>query len=172
MRRFSLNQTSNAPTPNSPRGFTLIEMMVATALVVLMMLMFAQIFQTSSNLVSNQKGMAELDQSVRTLTILLRGDIKQRTFIDVVPFVRDQNTENDPPPYDDRTGKGYEPEYRKGFFSISENDANDPTDDVLHMTIRSNSPLAKRFPVALFRKTPVVCEPPNIPLASSMMPIC
>ncbi len=68
------------------RGFTLVEMMVATALVVVMMLMFAQVFQTAGGLVSNQKGLAENDQSERTLTILLRGDVAQRTFRDVVPL--------------------------------------------------------------------------------------
>ena len=124
------------------RGFTLVEMLVATALVVLMMMMFAQIFQTASSLVSNQKGMAELDQNVRTLTILLRGDIGQRTFVDVVPFVPGQDTSGATiPPFDESTEKGYAEEYRRGFFSISENVANNATDDVLHLTIRTDSPL-------------------------------
>lgn len=110
------------------RGFTLVEMLVATALVVLMMLMFAQVFQTAGGLVSNQKGMAELDQNVRTLTILLRGDMKQRTFVDVVPFVSGQDTTGN-------FGENYNASRRRGFFSISENDPNNATDDVLHLTI-------------------------------------
>lgn len=129
-------------------GFTLVEMLVATALVVLMMLLFAQVFQTSSGLVSRQKGLAKNDQSSRTLTILLRGDIRQRTFVDVVPFVAGQNTAlQGIPPFDEDLEKGYDAELRQGFFSISENDPNDPTDDVLHLTVRTNSPLAKSLRV-------------------------
>lgn len=112
------------------KAFTLVEMLVATGLVVLMMLMFAQIFQTAGGLVSNQKGMAELDQNVRTLTILLRGDMSQRTFRDVVPFVAGQVTDGTLP-----FGENYNADRRKGFFSISENDPNSATDDVLHLTI-------------------------------------
>lgn len=123
-------------------GFTLVEMLVATALVVLMMLLFAQVFQTSSGLVSNQKGMAKMDQAVRTLTILLRGDIRQRTFVDVVPFVANQDGVN-ARIYDPITQNGYDASLRQGFFSISENDPDDPTDDVLHLTVRTDSPLAK-----------------------------
>lgn len=135
------------PMPKkTQRGFTLVEMLVATALVVVMMLMFAQVFQTASGLVSNQKGMAEQDQNVRTMTILLRGDMKSRTFMDVVPFVDDQDTSNAAVPgYNDAKEKGYDAEYRKGFFSISENDPDDGTDDVLHLTIRMDSPLNPRM---------------------------
>lgn len=106
-------------------GFTLVEMLVATALVVLMMLLFAQVFQIAANLIGNQKGMAELDQSVRSATILLRGDIDHRTFRVVVPF----EPTSDVVPDDS---------FKRGFFSISENDPNDGTDDVLHLTIQIN----------------------------------
>jgi prepilin-type N-terminal cleavage/methylation domain-containing protein len=108
------------------RGFTLVEMLVATALVVLMMLMFAQVFKTASGLVSNQKGMAEHDQNVRTMTILLRGDVGQRTFRDVVPFE----------PVADAMATVPNDSFKQGFFAISENFPDDTTDDVLHMTIK------------------------------------
>jgi prepilin-type N-terminal cleavage/methylation domain-containing protein len=104
-------------------GFTLVEMLIATALVLLMMLLFAQVFQTSAGLISNQKGMANQDQRVRTMTIMLEGDIGQRTFRDVIPFY---NPDGVPIPKDDRT---------QGFFSISENDPNNNGDDVLHLTV-------------------------------------
>jgi prepilin-type N-terminal cleavage/methylation domain-containing protein len=137
------------------QGFTLVEMLVATALVVLMMLLFAQIFQTSGGIVSNQKGMAKNDQSVRTMTILLRGDIRQRTFVDVVPFVPNQDTDNAP--------STYEAQFRQGFFSISENDANDNTDDVLHLTIRTDSPLAKSLRLPFSAKSRLLHPSPTPP---------
>jgi prepilin-type N-terminal cleavage/methylation domain-containing protein len=139
------------------RGFTLVEMLVATALVVLMMLMFAQIFQTAGGLVSNQKGMAKQDQSLRTLTILLRGDIGQRTFREVIPFFPGQDTE----------AGDFEPEKRRGFFSISENDPDDATDDVLHLTIKmddeAESPLQFFGKATLIRRAgnAVPADPPD-----------
>ncbi len=111
-----------------PLGFTLVEMLVATALVVVMMLLFAQVFQTASGLISNQKGMAELDQNVRTMTTLLRGDIGQRTFRDIVPFPSG-------PGVDTNTHPELMP-LRRGFFYIAENDFDNPADDVLHLTIK------------------------------------
>jgi hypothetical protein len=120
-------------------GFTLVEMLVATALVVLMMLMFAQIFQTAAGLVSNQKGMAKQDQNVRTMTILLQGDIKQRTFRDVIPFEPGEDILL----IEDMAK-------RQGFFSISENHPDNQTDDVLHLTITtmeaSNEPTNPSLP--------------------------
>lgn len=122
-----LNEHKNNPmTQKAPRGFTLVEMLVAVALVVLIMTMFAQVFQITGGMVSNQKGMAELDQSVRTMTILLRGDVSQRTFRDVVPFEPIDPTDPDLDPGTEKSG----------FFSISENEIADDTDDVLHLTIK------------------------------------
>lgn len=112
-------------------GFTLVEMLVATALVVLMMMMFAQIFQVAGGLVSNQKSMANLDQKVRTMTILLRGDMKNRTFRDIIPFQAGQNPVT--------AGPNYIANRRRGFFSISENDPGTKTDDVLHLTITTET---------------------------------
>lgn len=146
------------------RGFTLVEMLVATALVVLMMLMFAQVFQTASGLVSNQKGMAEQDQNVRTLTILLRGDMQSRTFKDVIPFYPGQDTED---------ATSYKPERRRGFFSISENDADDVTDDVLHLTIQmdeqAESPLQFYGKASLIRRagTNIPADPPDADIDST-----
>lgn len=138
-----IRTTPTAPSlpSRSPRGFTLVEMMVAVALVVVMMLMFATVFQTAGGLVSRQKGMAELDQSTRTMITLLRGDIKQRTFIDVVPYVGGQNV-TAARPYDATAGNGFAADFRRGYFSISENDPQNSTDDSLHLTITTQS-LAK-----------------------------
>ena len=79
----------------------------------------------------NQKGLAENDQNVRTMTTLLRGDISQRTFRDVVPFQPGDDTRNDITPSCFQ--------FRRGFFSISENDPDNPADDVLHLTIADGS---------------------------------
>lgn len=116
-------------------GFTLVEMLVATALVVLMMLLFAQVFQVATGLVSEQKGLANHDQDVRTLTILLRGDMGQRSFRDVVPF--------------QPTSDVVEPDPQtRGFFSISENEPASGTDDVLHFTTKISEEDSPQLPFA------------------------
>ncbi len=119
-------------TPHSAfrTGYTLVEMLVAVALVVLMMMMFAEIFTIAAGSISTQRGLAELDQSARTLTTVLRSDLNNRTFRALVPFFPGEQSANaqDPPPLFSQ---------RSGYFYIAENDPNDDTDDVLQFTIRS-----------------------------------
>ena len=67
-------------------GFTLIEMLIAVALVLLMMTLFAQVFGLASETVSARKGMAANDQKSRLLASRFRADLSARTIRDVVPF--------------------------------------------------------------------------------------
>ena len=55
-------------------GFTLVEMLVALALVMLMMTMFATIFQMATGSATKQRIIAESDQRSRQLTTVLRAD--------------------------------------------------------------------------------------------------
>lgn len=119
------------------RGFTLVELLVAVALVVLMMTMFAEIFALATDAVSTQRGIAANDQKIRTFTTLLRTDIEARTFRDVMPF---QTVDMTPPGEEVNAFNNVfsDPnlnERRRGYFAISENDPDDPTDDVLAFTI-------------------------------------
>ncbi|MGC1276096.1 MAG: prepilin-type N-terminal cleavage/methylation domain-containing protein [Planctomycetaceae bacterium] len=117
------------------RGFTLVELLVAVALVVLMMTMFAEIFSLASNAVSTQKGAAVNDQKVRTFTTLLKSDLDSRTFREVMPF---QTVDVALPAQQTAFTNAFSaplPAQRRGYFSISENDPLDPTDDVLAFTI-------------------------------------
>lgn len=104
--------------PNS--AFTLVEMMVAVALVTILMTMFAQIFGLASNILSQQRGVANNDQSERMLRTIFREDLNHRTFQDVTPFASEDT------PVDER---------RKGYFHITEGVISDDTDDVLQFTI-------------------------------------
>lgn len=117
-------------------GFTLVEMLVAVALVLLMMTLFAQVFQGATNSMNRQKGMAENDQKARRLTVLLRGDLATRTFLDLIPFTAGQNTTALGNP-----GSRYDANRRQGYFSVSENDPNNNTDDVLQFTVNLASPV-------------------------------
>ena len=94
----------------------------------LVMLMFAKIFDVVADTMSTQKGFAKNDQKARTLTTLLREDHKHRTFRRVVPFAPGQDTA--------KFGPFYTPQERRGYFSISENDPNNQTDDVLAFTVK------------------------------------
>ncbi|MCX7395474.1 MAG: prepilin-type N-terminal cleavage/methylation domain-containing protein [Planctomycetales bacterium] len=109
-------------------GFTLVEMLVAVALVLLMMSIFAQIFQMATGSLSQQRGIAENDQRGRFLTTTLRADLDQRTFRDVLPFRANEDTQQ----------LGDSLSRRRGYFSIDENDPSDDTDDVLSLTASVN----------------------------------
>lgn len=67
-------------------GFTLIEMLVATTLVLLMMLLFAEVFGLATETVTMRKGMAANDQKARLLTTRFDNDLSARTFRTVVAF--------------------------------------------------------------------------------------
>src|SRR6202453_3495756 len=67
-------------------GFTLIEVLVVLALTLVMMSMFATIFQMTGTFVTKQKGIGENDQSARILTTVLKTDLEARTMRYLAPF--------------------------------------------------------------------------------------
>ncbi|MFO1092490.1 MAG: type II secretion system protein [Planctomycetaceae bacterium] len=62
------------------RGFTLVEMLVATALVMLIMLLFADVFGAAVGTMTAQRGIANNDQKARSFTTVLRHDLAGRTY--------------------------------------------------------------------------------------------
>ncbi len=108
-------------------GFTLVEMLVAVTLVLLMLVMFGEIFQLASASVSKQRVIADNDQNVRTFVTVLRADLDKRSFRSFVPFFPEERSEN----YDDSVLSFQK---RRGYFSISFNNAVDNTDNVLQFT--------------------------------------
>ena len=106
-------------------GFTLIEMLVATTLVVMMMLMFAQIYVAAIDSLGEQQALARNDGKARLADILLRGDLDRTSFHGtpnssqgLLPLVKDDPVS----------------QWQRGFFYLSENDQSNPNDDVLHFT--------------------------------------
>jgi type II secretory pathway pseudopilin PulG len=106
-------------------GFTLVEMLVAVGLVVLMMVLFATVFQIATGTMSKQKGLAENDQKARLVQTMIMGDLQKRTFRNVWPWMGEE----------DGTSIRIPASYRQGYFYISENDPTDDTDDVIQFTI-------------------------------------
>ena len=116
----------------SRSAFTLVEMLVSVALVVLMMSLFASVFQLASGSISVQRGIAENDQRSRSLFTIFRNDIKHRSMKSVLPF-----TANEPiAEADDTYFSVTNNDLRKGYFYISENDINNDADDVLQFTVK------------------------------------
>ncbi len=109
-------------------GFTLVEMLVAVGLVVLMMLLFAQIFSMVSASISRQRGIAQNDQSARTVALVLRGDLEKLTYRQtpgqrgIVPLGAGQVLT----PSERAT--------RRGYLHISNNEEG----DILQMTVLSS----------------------------------
>jgi prepilin-type N-terminal cleavage/methylation domain-containing protein len=118
-------RSNRSSRPRSAAGFTLIEMLVSVTLVLIMMTLFAQIFQMAGSSISKQRGLAENDQRSRTLQTILKADLDKRTYRWVYPFAANEDV-SAPESY---IGK------RQGFLYISENNPNSKIDDVLHLTI-------------------------------------
>jgi type II secretory pathway pseudopilin PulG len=130
-RRTIVHQTSSTSRRTrraAASGFTLVEMLVSVALVLLMMTMFAQIFQMATGSLSQQKAIAENDQKARMLTTILRGDLEHRTFRDVFPFRSGEDTRQ----------LGHSLSRRSGYVEIDEGDPLNDTDDVLQFTALVN----------------------------------
>lgn len=116
-------------------GFTLVEMMISVTLVLLMMLMFAEIYSLAQQTMSTQRGIAENDQKARILAEVLRRDLDFRTFRSVYPFrlEPDASFAASPPNQDQKSDLITR---RQGYFSISENHPEVDTDDLLQLTVQ------------------------------------
>jgi type II secretory pathway component PulJ len=110
-------------------GFTLVEMIVSVALVLMMMVLFAEIFQIASSSITAQRGISENDQRARMLTTLIQADLNKRTFQNLIPF--------DPTEKPSAT-KLSDYRDRQGYLLISENDPNNDTDDLIQFTVNAN----------------------------------
>lgn len=113
-------------------GFTLVEMLVAVALVLIMMTMFAEIFTLATSSMSKQKGLAELDQRQRLMSTLLRDDLRQRSFRNLFAYHPLDNPINILSA--NRPGN-VAFDVRQGYFYISENDPENDGDDVIQWTV-------------------------------------
>ncbi|WLD10539.1 type II secretion system protein [Planctellipticum variicoloris] len=109
---------------NARRGFTLVEMLVAVTLVLLMMSMFAQIFQIAGGAITKQRGIAENDQRTRTFQNILKADLDKRTFRLVMPWAAGEDANQAEASATDR----------EGYLYISENDPLSDIDDLLQFT--------------------------------------
>ena len=110
-----------------PNGFTLVEMLVAVTLILVMMTLFAEVFQIASSSMSKTRGISENDQRSRTLQTIIKADLDKRTSRWVYPFAANE----DPGAPESNIGK------RQGFLYYSENNPFNDLDDVLHFTVMS-----------------------------------
>mgnify|MGYP006969401543 FL=1 len=55
-------------------------MLVATALVMLIMLLFAQVFEAAVGTLTDQRGLSNNDAKARTISTILRNDLRKGVF--------------------------------------------------------------------------------------------
>ena len=150
-------------------GFTLVEMLVSVALVLLMMLMFTEIFQLLSGSMTTQRGISENDQRERLLVNLFQSDLDNRTFQYLLPFTQNKAFTSlpmiEPPPEDPRSYQ-YRKTERLGYFYISENDVNDDTDDFLQFTVSRFADPNQKDDTEDFYYGKSDMDQPNIPSAA------
>ncbi|MFN4920931.1 MAG: type II secretion system protein J, partial [Planctomyces sp.] len=116
------------PAGISRTGFTLVEMLVSVALVLLMMSLFASIFSMASGSVSTQRGISNHDQKARALTTLIKGDFSHRTQRYPLPFYPTESTATSPTPFGNRAG----------YLYISTNDPYSGQDDLVQFTVSAD----------------------------------
>ena len=129
-------------TSKHPTGFTLVEMLVSVTLVLMMMMMFAEVFEIASGIHVKIRGVTRNDQRTRILTRILRSDLDKRTMRHATPFRFGEHTS--PGPVDVTTNLASlnladrDLDNRQGYFSVSENNPQNDLDDVLQFTARTS----------------------------------
>lgn len=122
-------------------GFTLVEMLVSVALVLIIMVLLAQVFGLAAGSMEKNRATSANDQQARTFVSIFKGDLCGRTFIFVCPFSPDHSlTPPPPPPPAPQTrvfipGPLFNPQERRGYFAISENDPDNAKDDTISFTV-------------------------------------
>ena len=122
--KFAASHNLQTTRAKNRRGFTLIEMLISVTLVMLMMVMFAEIFGLASDSMTLQRALADNDQKVRAFTTVMRSDLQKRTFQRVIPFHPLEDV--------DLQSELFEP--RRGYLYISLNDPANAVDNLLQFT--------------------------------------
>ena len=134
-------------------GFTLVEMLVAVTLILVMMTLFAEVFQIASSSMSKTRGIAENDQRSRTLQTIIKADLDKRTMRWVYPFAASEDTGAQ----ESNIGK------RQGFLYYSENNPFNDLDDVLHFTVMSTLTMRNKDTSPYYGRALYLPRPSNVP---------
>ncbi len=148
-------------------GFTLTEMLVAVGLLMVIMVIFAEIFSLAVTAMTRQKGLANNDQRARTAFSIIDADLKRMSYRTIEkshrplrPNLTADLNGNSTPDYREGPAtsallnfaphNGIVPlvprvlfdglsaaNEQQGYIYYSENNPNDPTDDVLQFTINT-----------------------------------
>lgn len=109
-------------------GFTLVEMMVSVTLVLMMMTLFASIFQMATGTMATQRAISENDQRARSLVTVIRKDFQHRTMRYPFSFYPGEDSSTSVTSFTNRSG----------YFYLSTNDPNSGLDDHLQFTVSAN----------------------------------
>lgn len=125
-------QTREAQSKRFRIGYTLVEMVVAVALVTLIMVLLAQVFGLATGSMEKHRATSANDQQARTFVSILKGDLCARSFWYVYPFYPNMDPAG-------ATGVNYDVDERRGYFAVNENDPNSSKDDTLSFTVDLSS---------------------------------
>ncbi len=125
MRQLSKRISQRPPIRSA---FTLVEMLVSVALVLMLMTMFASIFQITTGSMMTQRGISENDQRARVLSTVVRKDLQHRTFRYPLAFYPTEDSATSPTSFSNRAG----------YLYISTNDPNTGLDDLIQFTVSAN----------------------------------
>lgn len=123
-----MRHVQRKPRRRSRSAFTLVEMLVSVTLVLLMMTLFASIFQMATGSMAKQRGIAENDQRARTLATIIRKDLQHRTSRYMLPYYPTEDSATSPTSFSNRAG----------YFYLSTNDPYSGLDDLVQFTVSAN----------------------------------
>ncbi len=121
------NQHSSHSSANRS-AFTLVELLVAVSLVLLMMTMFATIFQITTRSMSKQRGISENDQRARSVFTVMNKDFQHRTMRYSLPFYPTEDSARSVTSFSNRAG----------YLYVSTNEPDSGLDDKIQFTVSSN----------------------------------
>ncbi|MCR9202748.1 MAG: type II secretion system GspH family protein [Planctomycetaceae bacterium] len=156
MNRYSSNKRSM----RCNRGFTLVEMLVSVTLVLLMMTMFASVFQIATSSVSQQQANSENDQKARVLMNVIRADFEKRSYRDLQPYTGPWATTGINPTLGESsltspTSFGN----RSGYLYISTNNADNYSDDMIQLTIDADQTSQNTDETEIFGRASALVDP-------------
>jgi prepilin-type N-terminal cleavage/methylation domain-containing protein len=143
MPRRSLTVCAKDSPCAAARGFTLVEMLVSTAIVLLMLVMFAQIYQGATSTVIEQRGLAQTDARARMLENILRSDLRKLSYRQASTAANRQPSATSGTVQSQAQPLGIVPLFagdrvdsrQRGYLYIAENDPTLDTEDVLQFTV-------------------------------------
>jgi hypothetical protein len=135
-------------------------MLVATAITLIILLIFAQVFRSATHTIGVQRGIGQNDARARMFNTIIRNDLQKATFRDHAASTSRGLLTLD---LHDINELGFTPVHRDqaGYWYVSENDVDNDIDDVLQFTISVDETQRNKENHPYVGKASPIARPPD-----------